>query len=445
MRRLLLVTLALLATATAAVTTFAEEPASHSRGPVSHSRGLVKQKPTSGRFIETKRGFMVPYIETIAGTDVTFEMIPVPGGRFTFGTSVEGGEGDSSGEGDNRGEYELSAVEVELPPFWIAKHEVTWSMYWRYMRLIDDFAKLQTLNTLLHATDPNAAAATRTALSDYPKIVQAAEHVADEVDGVTAPTPLYDPDNTYQFGKDPQQPAATITPYAAKQFTKWLSLSQGVSYRLPTEAEWEYAARAGSTTVYPFGDDPAGLDAYAWYEENSDAMTHPVGEKKPNAWGLHDMIGNVAEWVIDQYDEDNLQRTSTEVLTWEQAIRWPTDYDGRVVRGGFWDDYEEDCRSTSRFYSEDEDWKSEDPNLPLSPWWYTAYPSSGVGIRLVRPLEPLSLELSKKFWEPNSEDMALDVADRLRGERGKFGAVNAQLPQVQTDLESAAVRKLLEN
>ncbi|MGI9457987.1 MAG: formylglycine-generating enzyme family protein [Aeoliella sp.] len=399
-------------------------------------RGMVSEKPSSAPYVETELGYMVPYTEMILGTDVTFEMIPVPGGVFVFG--------DSS-DADDRGEYVLPSVEVELPPFWIARHEITWAAYWPYMRLNDDFAKLQTLKTLIHSKNANEAAATRTVLTALPRLAKAVEQEPSPIDGVTAPTALYDESTTYECGKDPQQPAATMTPYAAKQFTKWLSHTLGVDYRLPTEAEWEYAARAGSTTAYPYGDDPSELDEYAWYEDNSDGKTHPVGEKKPNAWGLHDMIGNVAEWVIDEYSDDLLERTGDGKLSWEQAIHWPTHDFGRVVRGGFWDDLAEDCRSTSRFFSEDVDWKSGDPNLPLSPWWYAAYPSAGVGIRLVRPLHPLSPELAKKFWEPNSPEVAEDVATRVAGGRGKLGVVNSQLPHVQAELENDAVRELLES
>jgi len=398
-------------------------------------RGITQQKPTDGPSVKTELGYMVPYTETIAGTEVTFEMIPVPGGTFVFG---------SSAPKEDRGEYDLPAIEVELPPFWIAKHEVTWAMYWPYMRLNDDFAKLQALHTQLHSTEEEKSLAARTALEALPKLIAAVEQEATEVDGVTAPTPLYDPSKTYESGDDPRLPAATMTPYAAKQFSKWLSLTVGVGYRLPTEAEWEYAARAGSTTTYPFGDDPSELGAYAWYEENSEAVAHPIGEKKPNAWGLHDMIGNVAEWVMDEYDEELLDRQIEGQLDWNEAIRWPTSNTGRVVRGGFWDEMEEDCQSTSRFYSEDRDWKSSDPNLPLSPWWYADDPSTGIGIRLVRPLHPLTPELAKRFWESNSDYVAEDVDIRVQGGRAKRGAVNPQLPHALADLEVKSVRSLLE-
>jgi formylglycine-generating enzyme required for sulfatase activity len=118
-------------------------------------------------------------------------------------------------------------------------------------------------------------------------------------------------------------------------------------YRLPTEAEWEYAARAETTGAYCFGDDATQLAQYAWYADNARGTTHPVGQLQPNAWGLYDMHGNVWEWVQDWYDsQEYARRTATDIAIVDPA--GPAAGSLRVNRGGGWRDAARFCRAAVR-------------------------------------------------------------------------------------------------
>jgi formylglycine-generating enzyme required for sulfatase activity len=215
-------------------------------------------------------------------------------------------------------------------------------------------------------------------------------------DAISMPTRPY-ADMTFGMGRD-GFPAICMTQLAAKVYCKWLSAKTGRYYRLPTEAEWEYACRAGTKTAYSFGDDPEQLEQYAWYFDNGDDRYHKVGEKKPNPWGLHDMHGNIAEWVLDQYTADGYSPPAS--LPAKNPVTVPTTIYPRVVRGGSWLDDPERLRSAARQGSTDE-WKEQDPQIPQSIWYYTD--ATFIGFRVVRPLR-----------QPTPEEAAVYDIDKVQ-------------------------------
>ena len=137
---------------------------------------------------------------------------------------------------------------------------------------------------------------------------------------------------TFGMGKE-NYPALAMTQYNAIQFCKWLYARTGVFYRLPTEAEWEYASRAGPTSTYFFGENVQQIDEYAWYKANSNGKSNEVGKKKPNPWGLHDIYGNVAEWTDSSYDAAAYEYVSTMNPNIQDSKN-----KRKVVRGGSWKD-----------------------------------------------------------------------------------------------------------
>ncbi|MGI9470739.1 MAG: formylglycine-generating enzyme family protein [Rubripirellula sp.] len=303
---------------------------------------------------------MKSYTEPLEHTEISFDMVPIRGGTFVMGSP----EGES-----DRGEDEGPQREVTVSPFWMGKFEVTWDQYDAWREEIDQLRRKMM------------------SIKAGPRDVV--------VDGVSKPTEEYT-DMSFGMGKG-DYPAICMTQHAARTFCEWLSAKTGRYYRLPTEAEWEYACRAGTTTAYSFGDDPEDLDDYAWYFDNSDDTYQEVGQKEPNPWGLHDMHGNVAEWVLDQYDESiyGREKTATDPLNVPQTL-YP-----RVVRGGGWDDDPEMLRSAVREGSSD-DWKEQDPQLPKSIWYHTD--ALGVGFRVVRPLSEPSAEERTDKWDKTAPE-----------------------------------------
>jgi formylglycine-generating enzyme required for sulfatase activity len=293
------------------------------------------------------------YTETIpdAKTKVTFDMVPIPGGAYLMGSPAS-----EPGRSDDEGPQHP----VQIKPFWMGKYEVTWDEYdiWR--------------------TDMNIpvgeAAGNKGGKDKKPD--------AKGVDAVTRPTPPYG-DPTFGYGHD-KYPVICVTHHAAMEYCRWLSKKTGKAYRLPTEAEWEWAARAGTTTPYFFGDDPKKLDDYAWYKANSDDSPQEIGKKKPNPWGLYDIYGNASEWCLDRYEPDAYKQFPADRLTLGPVLLPTADRFPDVVRGGSWSEKADRCRSATRRSSLAK-WIQLDPNTPKSIWWLTS--AEFVGFRVVRAVE----------------------------------------------------------
>ncbi len=311
--------------------------------------GRAKQEAASAglRIEKPQRKDFVPFTQKIPGTDISFEMMPIPGGVFTLG-SPESEAGRKKDEGPQR--------RVRVKAFFLGKHEVTWDQYELWMLDLDRQRR-------------KAAAGKATARDK-------------KADAVTRPTKPYT-DMTFGMGHY-GYPAICMTQRAASTYCEWLSAKTGKTFRLPTEAEWEWACRAGTTTRFSFGDDESKLAEYAWYDENSPDGYQKIGTRKPNPWGLYDMHGNVAEWVQDQYFADGYARfQGKEPL--KSPVHVPTKLYPRIVRGGSWYDEAALLRCAARMAS-NPDWKMQDPQIPQSVWYHTDAPF--VGFRLLCELPP---------------------------------------------------------
>lgn len=307
---------------------------------------------TSGAYAQNNEPFTA-YEQKVPGSDVPIKMVPVKGGEFLLGSPAKE-KGRNADEGPQK--------KVKVDPFWMGAYEVTFDQY-------DVYADAEKDKTPLP-------------------------------DGMTRPSPPYI-DLTLGMGKSGGFPANSMSQYAALMYCRWLYGKTGVFYRLPTEAEWEYACRAGSTTAFPFGDDASKLGEYAWTQENSEEVYHKVGEKKPNAWGLYDMMGNVGEWTLDQYDEKGYEKAAAS-NPWNQ----PTAKTPRTIKGGTYLEPATAARSAARLKS-DESWNNRDPQIPRSKWWNADAPF--IGFRIIRPVkQPTKAEADKFF---------ADVIDKFVGAR----------------------------
>lgn len=292
-------------------------------------------------------------------TGVPFSMIAIKGGEFLMG---------SPASEDKRKDDEGPQVKVKIKPFWMGKCEVTWDEYLPFM--ITDVGRNK----------------------DGSKQKQnAADGIADIISQPTTPYT----EMSFGMGTD-GYPAICMTQHAANKYCQWLSSQTGHFYRLPTEQEWEYAARAGTTTAYYFGNDATQLKEHEWFYDNAPNFQYSmVGRKKPNPWGLYDMLGNVSEWTMDQYTPDYYKTLGS---LGDKAtgfyVKSKTPYP-HTARGGSYDDDPELLRASSRRGSSP-DWKQQDPQLPKSIWYLTD--AKFLGFRIIRSLEIPSVEEMFYYW-----------------------------------------------
>lgn len=298
------------------------------------------------------------FMETIPGTAASISMIAVPGGEFTIGSPE-----DEPFREDNEGPQRR----VRISPFFMGEVEVTWDQFWAFYS-----------ETMSEGRTPPA--------------VIYANNSREDIDAVSGPTPPFGlPDQGWGMGS---RPAITMTHYSAQTFCQWLSLKTGRKYRLPTEAEWEYAARGGTATPYFFEGNPkklsnegflksifkpdtTGIYSHAVYVNNSGNRTQEPSEARPNPFGLKNMLGNVMEYCSDWYAEDAYKSVSDGELD----PKGPSEGTEHVVRGGHYNSDAAELRSAARSHTEHDDWLRTDPQNPKSIWWYSDV--KGIGFRVV--------------------------------------------------------------
>ena len=263
----------------------------------------------------------------IPGTEVQFQMSFIEGKHFDY-----------------------HGVTIEVHDFWIGVHEVTH----------DEFVLFKERSFDSDASDWNTG--------------------EFKADALARPSPPY-LDFTYGMGTKGGFPAVSMTQQAALRYCHWLYQKTGIFFRLPTEAEWTLACQGQKEEV----------DHHAWHYENSDEKYHKVGQKAPNANGLYDMLGNVAEWTLDFYKKDYATAIA------EQQDSWiiPSRKHSRTIKGGSFDSDAEECTCEGRIKSQSK-WQARDPQIPKSEWWNTDSPF--LGFRLLRPSKPPTHEEIEAFF-----------------------------------------------
>lgn len=319
------------------------------------------------------------FTQELGDTGVSIEMVYIPGGDYKMG-SPESEAGRLPDEGPQH--------PVKIRPFWMAKVETTWDQYYAFWK---DESLYQVKDII-----------------DFPEDVQK-KLVPD---AITRPTNTY-VDELYDHGQD-GHPALCMSHHAAMMYCHWLRLKTKLPFRLPTEAEWEYACRAGSEGPYCFDPKTEKLEDYAWFLDNSateketdgssvraqDGLptTHKVGTKKANKFGLHDMHGNLWEWCLDHWDPKFYAKSPTDKLSLNPFNKLTEAKWGHVVRGGSWADKADRLRSAARRGS-DKSWMKHDPQFPRSIWWLTRM--DVVGFRVALPVDeyPELIGVKPMVWK----------------------------------------------
>lgn len=341
----------------------------HYRGEIGITAGEEILTGNKEKFTEPEKvKEFVPFEEKIPGTTVSFNMVAIPGGQFKFGTPMNE---------PYRNADEGPVREVAVDSFWIAEIEVSWNEYLAFFNATGSQGRKEAVET------------------------------DEETDGITGATPPWGaPDQGWGKGT---RPAITMSYHGAETYCRWLSTVTGKKYRLPTEAEWEYAARGGTETPYffegspkdyvaegffgkIFGADTAVINSYIIYRENSPSKTQDPGKVWANPFGLKNMLGNVAEFCLDFYDPTVYAKYPKGVV---KNPRGPRDGMEHVVRGGSYNNSAKELRVGRRDFTRTKDWLVTDPQIPKSIWWYSDCKNVGFRVVCEYHAEDLKLEENK--------------------------------------------------
>lgn len=320
------------------------------------------------------------FTETIPGTSASIRMIAVPGGEFTMG-SPESEKFRNEDEGPQR--------KVRLSPFFMAETEITWDQFWAFYN--ETMSEGRTAPAAVYENNGRIAAEMKRLKRE--RSAEMKGYSTDiQPDAISGPTPPFGlPDQGWGMG---ERPAITMTHYAAETFCQWLSLKTGRTYRLPTEAEWEYAARGGTEMPYffegkpnkysklpffnrIFGADTTSIASYVVYEGSSRGKTQEPSETKANPFGLKNMLGNVMEYCSDWYAEDAYSTLADGAVD----PTGPAAGEEHIVRGGAYNDDASAVRCASRGHTRNDEWLRTDPQNPKSIWWYSDI--KAIGFRVV--------------------------------------------------------------